>query len=409
MEEGRGGRQLVERGKGRGNRGQGRGNRGGLLLFVCVGDIVRDMMPGSWRKGSGMALGLRHLFLGVCVAAMLGGDAAKADIQCLGTPCVLGEHTGISQPRNETIISAVGCEQEFSVTFGSAYFENADIEVGMCARSVNGICVNKLNSITSIDDELLQCCSSAIQDRTCRGLSELVANDPLDFFKCALFKVQRRPGNSTATVRFVTPYFADLSNADFYQNDPELLGRHEICFFAKEMDRLNVTVESVPYCVQIQVQTCSACLREGEGLNTLAKKYGTQWTQIYSSNQDIMGNPNDLETGRLLRLGPVYEVQSGDTPISIALKMGVTVNQLFFWNKHLALVQEPMKSMPEGSKICVLPKTCFNSFGDEQVVFNHREIYHPVEGGAWQDPYQVDPQVFVDADPRLGPGATPPP
>lgn len=353
-----------------------------------------------------MARGLRRLFWGVCVAAMMGGDAAKAAVPCLGTPCALGEHTGVSHPRNETIISAVGCEQEFSVTFGSAYFENADIEVGMCARSVNGVCVNKLNSITSIDDELLQCCSSAIQDRTCRGLSELVANDPLDFFKCALFKVQKRPGNTTATVRFVTPYFADLSNADFYAKNAELLGRHEICLFAKELDRLNATVQSAPHCVQIQVQTCSACLKEGEGLNALAKKYGTQWTQIYSSNQDIRGNPNELEAGRLLRLGPVYQVQAGDTPISIALKMGVTVNQLFFWNKHLALAQEPMKSMPEGSMLCVLPKTCSNSFGQEQVVFNQREIHTVVEGGAWQDPYQVDPQVFADADPRLGPGAT---
>jgi LysM repeat protein len=37
----------------------------------------------------------------------------------------------------------------------------------------------------------------------------------------------------------------------------------------------------------------------------------------------------------MVRLGPLYAARTGDTLLSIALKFGVTVNQLFFWNQHL--------------------------------------------------------------------------
>lgn len=207
----------------------------------------------------------------------------------------------------------------------------------------------------------------------------------------------------------MTPYFADLSNADFYKNQAGYMGRHEICVFGMETDSFNNTVQGSPHCVQIQVQSCSACLKGGAGLSTLSKAYGTHWTQIYSSNQDIKGSPDKLEQGRLVRLGPMYRVQAGDTAMSIALKLGITVNQIFFWNKQLVLTQDPIGSMAEGTMLCVLPKTCYNSFGKDQVVFNQREIYTPIEGGAWSDPFQIDPNIYVRADPRKGPDAIPAP
>jgi len=315
-----------------------------------------------------------------------------------GVPCPLGQYRGVSRAWNDTMVTAVGCEEEFSVTFGSSFSLTADVNVDMCARASTGICVIKSNAIT-IDEDVVECCSSAIQDRQC-ALSEQESVLPRGFFDCIQLRTVKRPGNITATVKFVTPYLSDLDNSDFWANDPSLMGRHEVCLTASETDQQNNTVRSPPHCVQIQVQLCSACLKGGAGLNDLSKRYGTHWTQIYSSNQDITGNPDALNEGRLVRLGPLYEVQEGDTPMQVAVKLGVSVNQLLFWNKHLSQLQEPLAAISPGTMLCTMPKTCFNTFGPNQIVFNHRERFSDKEGGAWSDPYQIDKEIFTDADPR---------
>jgi hypothetical protein len=46
-------------------------------------------------------------------------------------------------------------------------------------------------------------------------------------------------------------------------------------------------------------------------------------TQIYSSNHDIISNPDNLEVNRLVRLGPLYRVRDGESYVSIAVKLGV--------------------------------------------------------------------------------------
>uniref|UniRef100_A0A7S0VIM3 LysM domain-containing protein n=1 Tax=Hemiselmis tepida TaxID=464990 RepID=A0A7S0VIM3_9CRYP len=330
------------------------------------------------------------------------GERAAAQSPLLecpnGVPCPLGQYSGVSRAANDTIVTAVGCEVEFSVTFGSSFSLDADVSVDMCARASTGICVIKSNTIT-IDKGVVECCSSAIQDRQC-ALSEQESELPRTFFDCMQLRTVKRPGSTTATIKFVTPYLSDLSNAEFWARDPTLQGRHEVCLTASEKDSLNNTARSPPHCVPVQVQRCSACLKGGAGLNDLSKRYGTHWTQIYSSNQDITGNPDALDNGRLVRLGPLYEVQDNDTPMQVAVKLGVSVNQLLYWNKHLSLLQDPLASIAPGTILCTMPKTCFNTFGPNQIVFNHRERFSDKEGGAWSDPYQIDEEIFTEADPR---------
>ncbi len=48
------------------------------------------------------------------------------------------------------------------------------------------------------------------------------------------------------------------------------------------------------------------------------------------------------------------------------------------------------RELAVGHKLCVLPKTCYNSFADQQPVFNQIEVgFEPSQGGAWADPAQV--------------------
>ncbi len=53
----------------------------------------------------------------------------------------------------------------------------------------------------------------------------------------------------------------------------------------------------------------------------------------------------------------------------------MSVNQLFFWNKHLALSAEPLAkaNLPTGTLLCVLPKTCTSNLPDRQVCNTRRD------------------------------------
>jgi len=45
--------------------------------------------------------------------------------------------------------------------------------------------------------------------------------------------------------------------------------------------------------------------------------------------------------------------------------------------------------LPIGHELCILPKTCLNTFGDAQPVYELGEAFEPGHGGSWADPPQV--------------------
>lgn len=213
-------------------------------------------------------------------------------------------------------------------------------------------------------------------------------------YTCSTLQIGQSANDTTyetlASVAFVPPFGSDLSTS----------GQTELCFQVYDDQR----TPRPPTCLKIQLQRCSVCLEQHtpgqEPLSSLvavAKAYGTHWSQIYSSNQDIVGNPGEVPAGKLIRLGPLYQVAAGDTLISIALKFGVSVNQLLFWNKQLTSLPDSnptsanhmSRTLLPGHLLCVLPKTCANSFGSSQPVFELGENLPPGQGGSWLDPLQV--------------------
>ena len=100
---------------------------------------------------------------------------------------------------------------------------------------------------------------------------------------------------------------------------------------------------------------------------------------------------------QLVKLGNQYRVKDGDTLVALALKFGVSVNQIFFWNPHLVPLPDLggkgdrdflSRLLPIGHELCILPKTCLNSFGDSQPVYNLGDTSDGA-GGSWSDPPQV--------------------
>mmetsp|Transcript_26662 Transcript_26662/g.65715 ORF Transcript_26662/g.65715 Transcript_26662/m.65715 type:complete len:102 (+) Transcript_26662:72-377(+) len=97
--------------------------------------------------------------------------------------------------------------------------------------------------------------------------------------------------------------------------------------------------------------------------------------------------------------------------MSIALKFGVSVNQLFFWNRHLIPMPATggpiadhalSRDLPAGLELCVLPKTCLTSFGPNQPVSFLDESSPPGQGGWWADRPQVDKPEFNVGVPEGG-------
>mmetsp|Transcript_45673 Transcript_45673/g.108252 ORF Transcript_45673/g.108252 Transcript_45673/m.108252 type:complete len:335 (-) Transcript_45673:60-1064(-) len=321
--------------------------------------------------------------LAVLVAAVYVAQAATCD--SAGSPCVIDVGTS-SYNNSETFLTAVGCVKEIHVVFGSLLDDVTSPHVELFTTSGT-----KRNSIV-LDAEQEACCENAPLDRASTCIIDRSEEKiPFTLFRCINLDITDQwPGYTRAKVTFIAPYNSDMTDD----------GKLSFCLTAAHDPTFTSTnpLRSQPYCIDIQVQRCSACLKQGQGLVNMAKQWGTQWTQIYSANQDIIGSPDHLEEGRLLRLGPLYALREGDTLMSVALKFGVSVNQLFYWNKYLRPMEDTVsennntmsREVGVGHQLCVLPKTCYNSFADQQPVFNQIEVgLKPSKGGAWADPKQV--------------------
>jgi len=311
--------------------------------------------------------------------------AHAATCESAASPCVI-DIGNSSYDNSQTFLTAVGCEKRIEVVFGSLLDDVTSPHVELFTTT------NTKKNSRILDAAQQACCIEAPLDRasTC-VVDRAQERQPFDLFECINLDITDKwPGYTRAKVTFVAPYNSDMSNN----------GELSFCLAAAHDETGNSQnpLRSQPYCIHIQVQRCSACLRKGEGLTNMAKQWGTHWTQIYSANEDILGSPDSLEEGRLLRLGPLYELREGETLMSVALKFGVSVNQIFYWNKFLRPLEDTVsdnnntmsREVAVGQLLCVLPKTCYNSFADQQPVFNQIEVgLKPSQGGGWADPHQV--------------------
>jgi hypothetical protein len=295
-------------------------------------------------------------------------DAIGA-VDCDGTCVIKAERVTpsgrIPFDNSQPLVTAVGCFETLEITYGTnkglavlpkeiimskpdgsgtTYTAGTDLEETSPAGVKNRICCKE--HPMDRDKELE---NVGVRER-CRSDPLLYAT-PMNLFEDCMTKyvpVQNiTAGTSTMKIVFIVPERADMTVNGIEDHMGKSDGMHAFHLQAEYQvtiaGKLQTTL-SQEYPVHIQVQRCSACLGRGEGLNALANKFGTQWTQIYSANHNIVGSPDELEESRLLRLGSLYAVRNGDTLMSIALKFGVTVNQLFLWNGYM---RNQLDTMPE--------------------------------------------------------------
>jgi hypothetical protein len=305
------------------------------------------------------------------LACLLHLDAIGA-VDCDGTCVIKAERVTpsgrIPFDNKQPLVTAVGCLETLEFTFGTnKYFTG----VGVLPKEIVIVKPDGLGTTYTAGTDLEETSAVGVKNRICCkehpmdrdqalsdvGVRERCRSDPLlyttpmNLFEDCMKKDLPVPnitaGTSTLKIMFIVPERADMTIHGTEDHMGKTDGMHAFHLQAEYQSTIAGQLQTIftqEYPVHIQVQRCSVCLGKGEGLNALAHKFGTQWTQIYSANHDIVGSPDELEESRVLRLGSLYAVRNRDTLMSIALKFGVTVNQLFVWNGHM---RNNLDTMPE--------------------------------------------------------------
>mmetsp|Transcript_20829 Transcript_20829/g.49581 ORF Transcript_20829/g.49581 Transcript_20829/m.49581 type:complete len:255 (+) Transcript_20829:211-975(+) len=125
---------------------------------------------------------------------------------------------------------------------------------------------------------------------------------------------------------------------------------------AKFYDGLRMDLASCtdPIVFSIQVVKCRYCVNERDSLHSIAADFNTHWTQIWSSNIDILTSPDTLRTGDEIALGNVYHTQFGDTWKYLSVRFGTSVESLQRLNPEMRYAA----IIPGGLSMCVMPETC---------------------------------------------------
>lgn len=148
---------------------------------------------------------------------------------------------------------------------------------------------------------------------------------------------------------------------------PEAMGYvFNVCVDAKSAKGV------VSRCIPVEVKRCFYCTVKSETLHTIAAKFQTNWMQIWSANHERMAevlelntvgtkpwrktkNPNDIEPGTLIRLGPVYH-------IPVLTEVGWLLEE-FRTSRESLLLANPNISpaathIQADESVCVLPDIC---------------------------------------------------
>jgi len=128
---------------------------------------------------------------------------------------------------------------------------------------------------------------------------------------------------------------------------------------------------------ELSVQKCRYCLQNRDSLDTLAALFGRHWTQIWSSNLDML-SPDNITSAPAegpmagaIALGNTYRSRLGDTWRSLSVRFGIPVALLQRLNPDLTRDDGPSSAggfvdgadlfaatQAKASLICIMPETC---------------------------------------------------
>ncbi len=103
-------------------------------------------------------------------------------------------------------------------------------------------------------------------------------------------------------------------------------------------------------CHSINVVKCRTCVGPGDTIGSIAARYSTDWMQLWGSNFNI-SEPDALQQGQLMTLGPLYRTRYGDTLNSVAQLFSTTAGSILALNPDVPA----QEALDVDTMLCVQP------------------------------------------------------
>jgi hypothetical protein len=103
-------------------------------------------------------------------------------------------------------------------------------------------------------------------------------------------------------------------------------------------------------CHSIKVAKCRMCAGPGDTIGSISTRYSTDWLQLWGSNFDIT-EPDSLQQGQLMTLGPLYRTRFGDTLRSVAKLFATSESSILALNPDVPA----QEALAVDTMLCVQP------------------------------------------------------
>ena len=123
----------------------------------------------------------------------------------------------------------------------------------------------------------------------------------------------------------------------------------DFCFSIASALQPRAVVSTV--CHSIKVEKCRVCVGPGDTIGSIAMRYATDWLQLWGSNFNIT-EPDALQQGQLMTLGPMYRTRFGDTLSSVAQLFSTTTDGIFAVNPDVPALE----ALAVDTMLCVQPR-----------------------------------------------------
>lgn len=109
-------------------------------------------------------------------------------------------------------------------------------------------------------------------------------------------------------------------------------------------------------CFVTTIERCSFCLEYRSTLKTVADSllFNQHWLRLYNSNPAIL-NPDSIQASQRFVIGPLYNVTSGDTILSIAAMAKTTVKAILVNNPDVTRAEALQPNAPLCLPLCSSP------------------------------------------------------
>jgi len=128
---------------------------------------------------------------------------------------------------------------------------------------------------------------------------------------------------------------------------------YQVCF--EVFSHLKPAEQGHRRCYTIVVEKCKYCVGPSETILSAAKKFGSDWIQLWGSNPSVK-TPDAVQEGLLLDVGPTYVARPDDTAEVVAKRFGVTPQSIMDINPDLSSPSD----IQAGVRLCVTPFVCWS-------------------------------------------------